>query len=1421
MGSLKRAVPFAMKDLTLNASLTACYRGGEIDFMGRKSFNTKFFRKNIGFGITNIDIEINTSLMPSISITFKDLYGNTLFGSQRGIDDSLDSSVLFAWPPPKFIFSFKGFLGRKVTWLLSLKTTNVNYSPSDGSYEITCDFVPNQWGFFADIPFLYLIATKKLRTDRYKDSVNDNFVNGECIQGTDSIFSYIRIGKQVEVKTKEITKEFDTLTNQLSAIKTNSAHGLFVSKILTLGNVIKGKINGYEVLEFQDLVFDKNLMLPAEAEGHIRNSSTISRLSLFLLLNLKKSTGTTLEPASTYIIQKNRPTDFTKFLKLDNQELVRYKEGRKFIDAIITSNIEKINDEILARTYNAAKTQIAKLTIGRVLNQIAKDTAFILGLILEYGIKGYNENKSIRDETKSLIGKNFPLVINEDKEETPALKDVAKADCGVEDNEMAFVHEFIEAISQGIAENLIDKESVGSEDNLKVRINNAEILQGNPYKSFYGNIVDNLLTRSGIISYLTRSDDPNLPGDYKNLLLDRDTIDEVVSLANSDVEKNLTHSILGRLSITDVKKIRNFCKLWTTIFTERGEMATSDGNRDYAKPFSAMNVNVSDRILDTPVVVDEFYNEEIADLNASSSMTLESYLDLFRLAKISAKQDDDVETLTPREVFLSFKRPPLSAQTYENRSYLTNIEYLDIDLDNNAQGTYTGYVLKNNGVFYEYPDENQNEYCYIMFDGGNVADLKGKNSSNTDGSEPSPTDDTDEPLGIVYLDDEKVDASFIKEINSVISNKLASNYNKMTIPPISPEGDYTARWPSTKFVKSSTYPNGIPLVNLAYTVWSHQIDEDFSDIVWGLFADSIEDGDTRGRNQRASLRKMCSYILSALDDIEIKKTKIVGDVSGKATEYVNIIYKQMHTIFNQWETIAGTDPTDPCGRATNGDGLALRLEEQYGGCTSHVNKDNKSVTTLVDGSPSDTVFIYDYPLAAVTDIVYDIKNSVISIEPLYDVGSKETSLNLIQQICTKNNFMFIPFPGDSLADNITDVFTPYPTIENTDIQNHFHVMFTPTPESRSKIGDDFETMGDHLESMKSTMQTDAILFEFGSIDNQIVKNLSVGTDSTKPTAESILNLQRLVDKENTNHGVKVDCSMLPVLEGRSYVAKLDILGNSQIYPMQYFFIDKNPLFGGLYQIMKVNHNITPNNMTTSLEGIRMRFSPDGNAFGGIKPITLETIGQGRNMDSNTDTEGWGAPAETKADADAAHKAAEEAAATKKRAKQSSTEAQATGEKPETDIWVNFYDGDEYLIEETRGIRNNNPGNIRISDAGWKEVIPENKNTDGSFEQFTTFSYGIRALIKLLHTYYFTKKLQTVQDIISTYAPATENDTTGYIEHVADGMGVVKTEKFPWNPKNVKAIVKAIIKSENGAQYDITDAKYAKGSALVDPSVLTG
>ena len=82
---------------------------------------------------------------------------------------------------------------------------------------------------------------------------------------------------------------------------------------------------------------------------------------------------------------------------------------------------------------------------------------------------------------------------------------------------------------------------------------------------------------------------------------------------------------------------------------------------------------------------------------------------------------------------------------------------------------------------------------------------------------------------------------------------------------------------------------------------------------------------------------------------------------------------------------------------------------------------------------------------------------------------------------------------------------------------------------------------------------------------------------------------------------------------------------------------------------------------------------------------------------------------------------------------------------------------------TRGIRNNNPANIRLG-CKWKGLV--DNPTDKEFCQFITMTWGVRALLVTLRTYVVKHKLHTIRDIIYRWAPASDgNNTEKYVEFV--------------------------------------------------------
>lgn len=78
---------------------------------------------------------------------------------------------------------------------------------------------------------------------------------------------------------------------------------------------------------------------------------------------------------------------------------------------------------------------------------------------------------------------------------------------------------------------------------------------------------------------------------------------------------------------------------------------------------------------------------------------------------------------------------------------------------------------------------------------------------------------------------------------------------------------------------------------------------------------------------------------------------------------------------------------------------------------------------------------------------------------------------------------------------------------------------------------------------------------------------------------------------------------------------------------------------------------------------------------------------------------------------------------------------------------------------TRGVRNNNPFNIKRTQTTWKGESPD--VTDGTFEQFKSIFFGVRAGIKLLLNY-VRNGYDTPTKIISRFAPASENDIANYL-----------------------------------------------------------
>lgn len=127
-----------------------------------------------------------------------------------------------------------------------------------------------------------------------------------------------------------------------------------------------------------------------------------------------------------------------------------------------------------------------------------------------------------------------------------------------------------------------------------------------------------------------------------------------------------------------------------------------------------------------------------------------------------------------------------------------------------------------------------------------------------------------------------------------------------------------------------------------------------------------------------------------------------------------------------------------------------------------------------------------------------------------------------------------------------------------------------------------------------------------------------------------------------------------------------------------------------------------------------------------------------------------------------------------------------------------------MAKLSRGLRNNNPGNIRLSSTRYQGEVD---STDTAFKQFKTMAHGYRAMFVLLYTYQKKYHLHTIAEMITRYAPAVENHTQAYIEAVSEWSGVPATSHITATNGDIMVpVVAAMSRVENGAVAMMSDVE---------------
>lgn len=127
-------------------------------------------------------------------------------------------------------------------------------------------------------------------------------------------------------------------------------------------------------------------------------------------------------------------------------------------------------------------------------------------------------------------------------------------------------------------------------------------------------------------------------------------------------------------------------------------------------------------------------------------------------------------------------------------------------------------------------------------------------------------------------------------------------------------------------------------------------------------------------------------------------------------------------------------------------------------------------------------------------------------------------------------------------------------------------------------------------------------------------------------------------------------------------------------------------------------------------------------------------------------------------------------------------------------WFGDNEPDQIGQAAKRGERNNNPGNLNFAGQAGAEL----ERPGGRFARFETAFDGLRALSRQLMLY-AGRGINSVEKIISTWAPASDNNNTAaYIQAVSQRLGVDPRVALNMkDPQTMSALMSSIIHHENG------------------------
>jgi len=348
------------------------------------------------------------------------------------------------------------------------------------------------------------------------------------------------------------------------------------------------------------------------------------------------------------------------------------------------------------------------------------------------------------------------------------------------------------------------------------------------------------------------------------------------------------------------------------------------------------------------------------------------------------------------------------------------------------------------------------------------------------------------------------------------------------------------------------------------------------------------------------------YFKLLVDELEV--------LNNKEEEYVNAILKETKKKIKKEKNLNKLkESSDP---RPNIDANDLKLE-LYNGFKIMNDRWVSGINLTATGGTLFERFLFldranrDIGSEAIVNI-WDI----LKLDSPFDDGSSKTLTQSISSylsiILANNYFNFIPLPsyinffnveGDNSQLQGNAMFGTFTTVDYLDSKPAFLCQYIGKPSSQLDVKTSNNGYSTDTFNVNNTANNPLLAEEcgdrnlsnkvmgfnvdFGIPNQNIFESVTLDQSQYQNTAESYKVLQEMANSGGGGATTMASTSLYNVYASRSYTAKITCMGNVTIQPTQYFQLRYLPMFNGPYLIINVEHDIRPNTIETSFEGVRV------------------------------------------------------------------------------------------------------------------------------------------------------------------------------------------------------------------------------------------